>query len=104
MAPDPPMPAREERAEPALLPDGVAGRERPGALLDGATAGPPASETVAVPLRLPSAATAALPPHAAYLARRRFGSLDGLRALGILAVVWHHTVGGPGRLGANLFF
>jgi peptidoglycan/LPS O-acetylase OafA/YrhL len=42
--------------------------------------------------------------HAEYLARRNFGSLDGLRALGILAVVWHHTVGGPGGFGANLFF
>lgn len=42
--------------------------------------------------------------HAEYLARRNFGTLDGLRALGILAVVWHHTVGGPGGFGANLFF
>ena len=42
--------------------------------------------------------------HAGYLARRHFGSLDGLRALGMLAVVWHHTVGGPGGFGANLFF
>jgi len=42
--------------------------------------------------------------HAGYLACRHFGSLDGLRALGMLAVVWHHTVGGPGGFGANLFF
>jgi len=42
--------------------------------------------------------------HSAYLSCRHFGSLDGLRALGMLAVVWHHTVGGPGGLGANLFF
>jgi peptidoglycan/LPS O-acetylase OafA/YrhL len=42
--------------------------------------------------------------HAEYLARKSFGTLDGLRALGILAVVWHHTVGGPGGFGANLFF
>ncbi|NOT30343.1 MAG: acyltransferase [Planctomycetes bacterium] len=54
---------------------------------------------------LPSAARARAPSaHAEFLARRHFASLDGLRALGILAVVWHHTVGGPGRLGANLFF
>lgn len=54
---------------------------------------------------LPSAARALAPTaHGAYLARRHFGSLDGLRALGILAVVWHHTLGGPGRFGANLFF
>ncbi len=63
----------------------------------------PAAAPSAPPL--PSAARApALTPHAAYLARRQFGSLDGLRALGILAVVWHHTMGGPGRFGANLFF
>ena len=38
------------------------------------------------------------------MANKNFGTLDGLRALGILAVVWHHTVGGPGGFGANLFF
>jgi peptidoglycan/LPS O-acetylase OafA/YrhL len=32
-------------------------------------------------------------PHARYLATRVFGSLDGLRALAILAVVWHHANG-----------
>jgi len=26
-----------------------------------------------------------------------------LRALAILAVVWHHTVGGPGRLGPTCY-
>lgn len=29
--------------------------------------------------------------HALYLQQRRFGSLDGLRALSIIAVIWHHT-------------
>lgn len=40
---------------------------------------------------------------AAFLAQRRFGSLDGLRALGVLAVVWHHTVA-RGFGGVSLFF
>jgi peptidoglycan/LPS O-acetylase OafA/YrhL len=53
--------------------------------------------------------------HAAYLSRRRWGSLDGLRAICILAVLWHH---GPiwtgweaapqwatrGFLGVDMFF
>jgi peptidoglycan/LPS O-acetylase OafA/YrhL len=59
----------------------------------------------ALPTLLPSAARADQPTaHELFLARRHFGALDGLRALGILAVVWHHTVGGPGGFGANLFF
>lgn len=29
--------------------------------------------------------------HAEFLARRFFGSLDGLRALSVIAVIWHHT-------------
>jgi peptidoglycan/LPS O-acetylase OafA/YrhL len=29
--------------------------------------------------------------HAEYMALKRFGSLDGLRALSIVAVIWHHT-------------
>jgi peptidoglycan/LPS O-acetylase OafA/YrhL len=49
---------------------------------------------------------------AQFLAQPRFGSLDGLRALSILAVVWHHTVpsGLPpalshaGAHGVTLFF
>jgi peptidoglycan/LPS O-acetylase OafA/YrhL len=66
---------------------------------------PPTTAPRAEALRLPSAARAGEPSaHAAFLARRHFASLDGLRALGILAVVWHHTLGGPGRFGANLFF
>jgi peptidoglycan/LPS O-acetylase OafA/YrhL len=67
----------------------------------------PAPEHVtpsAEPLRLPSAARAEPSEHASYLVRKHFGALHGLRALGILAVVWHHAAGGPGGFGANLFF
>jgi peptidoglycan/LPS O-acetylase OafA/YrhL len=50
--------------------------------------------------------------HAEYLAKRSFGALDGLRALSIIAVVWHHTYEVPtgwpatqrGFLGVDLFF
>lgn len=51
--------------------------------------------------------------HAEFRQRRHFGSLDGLRALSILAVVWHHTGGGVGSTsmllraghhGVTLFF
>lgn len=56
--------------------------------------------------------------HTTYRATRVFGSLDGLRALAVLAVVWHHSpagrglgVGGSlwpasfrGYLGVDLFF
>lgn len=52
-----------------------------------------------------------MPSHADYLATRTFGSLDGLRALAILGVVWHHACpdhGLPllarGFLGVDLFF
>ncbi len=38
--------------------------------------------------------------HADYLAIQRFESLDGLRAVSILAVIWHHTA--PDRVGATL--
>jgi peptidoglycan/LPS O-acetylase OafA/YrhL len=49
---------------------------------------------------------------AAFAARTRFGSLDGIRALAVLAVVWHHTVlpaswlpmSGRGFLGVDMFF
>lgn len=81
-----------------LAPPTTAPVEPPGARVG------PFPQPVPAPSRLPSAATAAPTAHAAYLAQRRFAALDGLRALAILAVVWHHTVGGPGRLGANLFF
>jgi peptidoglycan/LPS O-acetylase OafA/YrhL len=51
--------------------------------------------------------------HARFLDRRHFGSLDGLRAVAVLAVVWHHTVGHDASLpalfargahGVTLFF
>ena len=50
--------------------------------------------------------------HANYLAIKRFESLDGLRAISILAVIWHHTApawaGTPlahmGAQGVSLFF
>ncbi len=49
--------------------------------------------------------------HARYLATASFGALDGLRALSIVAVVWHHAaephttiLGGRGFLGVDLFF
>jgi len=49
--------------------------------------------------------------HAAFQARARFQSLDGLRCLSILPVVWHHSTPrqldgllGKGPLGVHLFF
>jgi peptidoglycan/LPS O-acetylase OafA/YrhL len=49
--------------------------------------------------------------HAAYLSVRRFPSLDGLRCLSILPVLWHHSTPGPlpgilgkGPIGVDLFF
>src|SRR5215831_11452940 len=50
--------------------------------------------------------------HRAFLEVRRFGSLDGLRAISILAVIWSHGPGQTakwelarsGRLGVDLFF
>jgi peptidoglycan/LPS O-acetylase OafA/YrhL len=51
--------------------------------------------------------------HAAFRQRRYFGSLDGLRALSVVAVIWHHTLGhhpglpalmGHGDQGVTLFF
>jgi len=49
--------------------------------------------------------------HAAFRAAGRFGSLDGIRALGILGVVWHHShtdasspLAQRGQLGVDLFF
>ncbi len=38
--------------------------------------------------------------HADYLAIKKFDSLDGLRAISILAVIWHHTA--PDWVGATL--
>lgn len=50
--------------------------------------------------------------HATFLSTRVFGSLDGLRAVAILAVLWHHAGGSElrtgiaarGFLGVDLFF
>jgi peptidoglycan/LPS O-acetylase OafA/YrhL len=49
--------------------------------------------------------------HQAFLRQRVFGSLDGIRAFSVMAVVWHHTneFGGPrlftrGFLGVDMFF
>jgi peptidoglycan/LPS O-acetylase OafA/YrhL len=50
--------------------------------------------------------------HTDYLHRHRFNSLDGLRAVSILAVIWHHTapvgvnalLAGIGAQGVQLFF
>lgn len=99
------LPERPEQALPERTRQDEASPGLGALLAPGPTA--PARAPVrreAAPL-LPSAAHADRPdPHAAYLACRHFGTLDGLRAVGILAVVWHHTVGGPGRFGANLFF
>ncbi len=46
-----------------------------------------------------------------FIALRRFGALDGLRAISVIAVVWHHTSGTPGPLishkgflGVDFFF
>jgi peptidoglycan/LPS O-acetylase OafA/YrhL len=33
------------------------------------------------------------PSHASFLAQRRFASLNGLRCLAILEVIWHHASG-----------
>jgi peptidoglycan/LPS O-acetylase OafA/YrhL len=38
--------------------------------------------------------------HAQFLAQKRFGSLDGLRTVSILAVIWHHTA--PAWVGETL--
>jgi len=54
-----------------------------------------------------------LQPHIRFLNTRSFGSLDGLRAAAILAVLWHHAAGRKaldlllarrGFLGVDLFF
>jgi peptidoglycan/LPS O-acetylase OafA/YrhL len=60
---------------------------------------------------LTSAPAAARGAHGAYLATARFPSLDGLRFLSIVPVVWHHSTTGPlagilgkGPVGVDLFF
>jgi peptidoglycan/LPS O-acetylase OafA/YrhL len=52
-----------------------------------------------------------LPTHNHYLSRTRFASLDGLRCLAVVPVVWHHATPRPlagflgrGPLGVDLFF
>jgi peptidoglycan/LPS O-acetylase OafA/YrhL len=49
--------------------------------------------------------------HGEYLARRHFSSLDGLRALSIVPIIWHHSTPyplagllGQGSAGVSLFF
>lgn len=66
---------------------------------------------VVVPLRQETGARPRVTSHATYLGTRTFGCLDGLRALSILAVVWHHAeaqlpwaASGRGFLGVDLFF
>ena len=49
-----------------------------------------------------SSSDAPLCDHAAFLRRRHFGSLDGLRALSVVAVIWHHTLGHHADLPAML--
>lgn len=57
-------------------------------------------------------AAAASDAHARFMAQRRFGALDGLRALSIIAVIWHHTAPSwasralvdAGTQGVTLFF
>ncbi|HUR28086.1 MAG TPA: acyltransferase, partial [Planctomycetota bacterium] len=52
------------------------------------------------------------PPFDEFRARRHFSALDGIRAISILAVLWHHTAAGLGGialssngfLGVNMFF
>ena len=58
-----------------------------------------------------SASTTPAPDHAHFLSTRHFSGLDGLRALSVIAVVWHHTSGRPGpwissqgHFGVDLFF
>ena len=52
-----------------------------------------------------------MPEHDAYLRRARFRSIDGLRCLAVVPVVWHHATPWPppgllgrGPLGVDLFF
>lgn len=57
------------------------------------------------------ATVAALPAHQTYLARSYFPALDGLRAVSIVMVIWHHCwltpppgIWGRGPAGVQLFF
>jgi peptidoglycan/LPS O-acetylase OafA/YrhL len=63
-----------------------------------------------VPPPAPSRSRLGSGEHQAFLDTRYFASLDGLRCLSIVAVIWHHTAGGlpgyfhRGHLGVELFF
>ncbi|MBA0048058.1 acyltransferase [Mycobacteroides sp. LB1] len=53
----------------------------------------------------------AVAAYESFLATKKFGALDGLRALSVLAVIWHHTSGTPGPrisqsgfMGVDFFF
>jgi peptidoglycan/LPS O-acetylase OafA/YrhL len=59
----------------------------------------------------PTSLECASAAHARYLSRSRFSSLDGLRCLSILPVIWHHSTPyplpgllGKGPAGVDLFF
>jgi exopolysaccharide biosynthesis WecB/TagA/CpsF family protein len=71
--------------------------------------GPTKQSTVRQASRSERAAPTA-DPHTAYRQSNRFPSLDGLRAISIVAVIWHHASGATagvlsrGRLGVELFF
>ena len=52
-----------------------------------------------------------MPDHTEFQTRRILGSLDGLRAVSVIAVIWHHTTGphvsyllSSGPHGVTLFF
>jgi peptidoglycan/LPS O-acetylase OafA/YrhL len=76
----------------------------------------PDSSAVPDAIQLPARAAAAeesRAAHARFLQTKIFGSLDGLRAIAILAVLWHHApraaesrfvLAGRGFLGVDLFF
>ncbi len=60
-----------------------------------------------------SRARAAVDSHERFIALRRFDDLDGLRAIAVFGVIWHHTAGAAypgtflswaGRHGVTLFF
>jgi peptidoglycan/LPS O-acetylase OafA/YrhL len=64
-----------------------------------------------VATELPATANAATAAWKSYRATTHFGSLDGLRCLSILAVIWYHGpgeflagIGGRGHMGVPLFF
>ena len=71
-----------------------------------------AVEPAAGAARLAQRPIAVSPGHAAFRAQAVFGSLDGIRAISILAVIWHHardltadnSVFSRGFLGVDLFF